>query len=417
MLTTLCWLLMAATATAQSQQDSTFTYVTGEGTFIRLGKADGAKFNIYSTVQPGVQYTRTDSAGTRFNTSRMSLNLVRVGLRGTAYRDKISFGILTDFTGTSPILEGWIGINVFNKNTRFILGQKQTNTNNRLALEDERYAQVMGQSIAGKSNDGITYGGLMQNFVGATREGGIFFETKLNISQVKFYPSLSVTTGEGQNFFDNQANMGFKYGGRLDIMPLGDFIRNNAFIAHDLYNEPKPRLALGVAASYNRKAASPTGSDNPLITNIYNAAGAQDFANYRKLVADLIFKYRGFSIVGEYTDASVSGKDLFTNAGATSKLTPEVASTLYRLGDAFNIQSSYVFKSKWVIDARYSKVHPEYALAGSLVHKQEWYTAGINRYLKYNAIKAGINVTYIKDATPLLNTKKWIAGLALQVLL
>jgi hypothetical protein len=275
----------------------------------------------------------------------------------------------------------------------------------------------MGQSIAGKSNDGITYGGLMQNFVGATREGGIFFETKLNISQVKFYPSLSVTTGEGQNFFDNQANMGFKYGGRLDIMPLGDFIRNNAFIAHDLYNEPKPRLALGVAASYNRKAASPTGSDNPLITNIYNAAGAQDFANYRKLVADLIFKYRGFSIVGEYTDASVSGKDLFTNAGATSKLTPEVASTLYRLGDAFNIQSSYVFKSKWVIDARYSKVHPEYALAGSLVHKQEWYTAGINRYLKYNAIKAGINVTYIKDATPLLNTKKWIAGLALQVLL
>jgi hypothetical protein len=177
----------------QAPVDSTFTYVPSEGLNIRLGKSDGAKFNISSVVQPGIQYARYDSLGLHSNASRMSLNLVRIALKGTCFKDQISFGIVTDFTGTSPILEGWIGVNVFNKDTRITIGQKQTNTNNRLALEDEKYAQVMAQSIAGKSNDGIIYGGLMQNFVGATREGGIFFDTKLNLNKPAAQPAPITT--------------------------------------------------------------------------------------------------------------------------------------------------------------------------------------------------------------------------------
>jgi hypothetical protein len=410
-------ILSVRVSAQQAPVDSTFTYVAGEGLNIKLGKADGAKFNISSVVQPGIQYARYDSLGLHSNASRMSLNLVRISLKGAAFKDQVSFGLMTDFTGISPILEGWIGINVFNKDTRIILGQKQTNTNNRLAMEDERYSQVMAQSIAGRSNDGIIYGGLMQNFVGSTREGGVFFDTKLNLGNFKIYPSASVTTGEGQNFFDNQPNLGFKYGGRIDIMPFGDFIKNGAYIAHDLYGESSPKLAIGGAASYNSQASSPIGSANAVITTVYNKSGVKDYADYRKIVGDFIFKYSSFSLVGEFINGSVAGKELYTNAIATNKLTPQAASALYNLGKAFNAQTSYVFKNKLAIDFRYTNVQPEFDVAGSLVHQQNWYTAGINQYFKYNAVRVGLNGTYIEDTTPLQKTNKWVGNFAVQIIL
>jgi len=415
---TLVVLLVVMTGMAKAQlkpADSTLVYVAGEGTYVTLGKTDGAKFNLLSTVQAGAQYNRLDSTNGITNSSRLSLNLVRVAFSGTAFKDQVSFKVVTDFTGVTPILEGWVGFNFWHKSSHLVLGQKQTNTNNRLAMEDERYAQVMGQSLAGKSNDGTVYGGLMQNFVGATREGGLFFDTKFSLGQVKLYPSVSITTGEGQNFFASQPNLGFKYGGRLDVLPLGDFIKNNAFIAHDIYYEKKPRLAVGFAASYNARASSPIGSDNALVTGIYNQGGTQDYANYRKVVTDLIFKYQGFSFIGEYIRGTIYGKNLYTDAAATNKLTPQTASTMYNLGNAFNLQSSYVFKSMWAIDGRYTKVTPEFAVTGSLVHNQNWYTLGINRYLKYNAVRIGLNTTYIEDKSPTVTTKKWIANLALQI--
>ncbi|RYF98753.1 MAG: hypothetical protein EOO07_37725, partial [Chitinophagaceae bacterium] len=337
----------------------------------------------------------------------MSLNLARISLTVNNDRHKVSAGMVTDFTGTSPILEGWIGYAV-SKRAKLILGQKQTHTNNRLAMADERYAQTMGQTTAGKSNDGILYGGLMHNFVGSTREGGLFVETNFSINKMRIYPSLSVTTGEGQNFFSPQGNLGFKYGGRLDVMPLGDFTKNNAYIAHDIYREAKPKLAIGVAASYNQKASSPIGSENALVTGIYNNAGVAGFADYKKLVVDLAFKASGFALIGEYVVSTVGGKDLFTNIAATNQLTAEVASSYYNLGSAINIQSSYVFKSGWAVDGRYAIVKPEFSIAGSKISDQKWATFGINKFIKNNALRIGINTNYIENSSPTFSSKKWV---------
>ena len=398
-------------------KDSTLLYVNGEGTFLHLGKKEGATFNLASTIQSGYELNRLDSTNGVTHSNRLSLNLVRMSLTVSGLRDKVSAGLVTDFTGTSGILEGWIGFSVLHNHGKLTLGQKQTNTNNRLAMADEKYSQVMSQSIAGVSNDGIVYGGLMQNFVGATREGGLFFETNFNINKWRIYPSVSMTTGKGQNFFTTQSGPGFKYGGRIDVMPLGDFIKNGAFIAHDLYREPKPKFAVGFAESYNVKANSPIGSANGIITSIYNTSGIADWANYRKVVADFIFKCNGFSLVGEYINGTVVGKSLYTNASATKQLTTQLASTYYNIGSSYNLQSSYITKNGWAFDGRYTYVTPEfYQQAGSLVHRQNWYTVGVNKYLSGNALKIGLNTTYIEDATPALTTYKWITNLAVQLI-
>ena len=410
-------LVFRANAQQLTKVDSSILYINGEGLFINLGKTDKTVFNLLSTVQSGLQISQLDSASKTSKSNRLSLNLVRLALTATGYNNKMSLGIVTDFSSTTPILEGWVGFSFMNKKAKLILGQRQTNTNNRLAMADERYAQVMGQTQAGKSLDGSLYGGLMQNFVGSTREGGLFFETNFDIKKWRIYPSVSITSGEGQNFFAAQPNVGFKYGGRIDVLPFGDFIKNNAFIAHDIYRERKPKLAVGFAASYNSKVSSPIGSDNALVTGIYNKAGVTDYADYRKFVADFIFKYQGFAFVGEYINGNVAGKELYTNIGATKKFTEDVASAYYNIGSAVNIQSSYICKNGWGFDARFSAVTPEFNNSNSLVHQQQWYTVGINKFIKNNAVKFGINTTYIDDKTPTINTKRWVSNLAVQILL
>ena len=397
-------------------KDSTLLYINGEGTFLRLGKKEGATFNLASTVQTGFQFNQLDSANGKTNSNRLSLNMVRVSFTASGLKDKVSLGIVNDFTGTSGILEGWVGISVLNNHGKLILGQKQTNTNNRLAMADERYASIMAQSIAGKSNDGITYGGLMQNFVGSTREGGIFFETNFNLNRWRIYPSVSITTGKGQNFFSTQSGPGFKYGGRIDVMPMGDFIKNGAFVADDIYREPKPKLAIGVAGSYNVKANSPIGSDNGLITALYNNSKVQDWANYRKVAADFIYKNNGFAFVGEYINGSIYGKNLYTNAVATTKLTDSTASAFYNLGNAFNVQASYITQGGWAFNGRFSHITPETYIPTSLVHNQTWYTVGVNKYLSGNALKIGLNINYIQDNNSALLKKMLTGNLAIQLI-
>ena len=409
--------VLATRGLAQSiSLDSTFTYRVGEGVFINLGKGEGTKINLLTTTQPGIQHTNVPGSPAAANSTRMSLNLVRIALAATTFKNKITMGLVTDFTGTTPILEAWAGYN-FSKRAKIVFGQKQTHTNNRLAMEDERFAQVMSQSIAGTSTDGIMYGGLMHNFVGSTREAGLYVETNFNLGKMRVYPSASLTTGKGQNFFDASTDGGYKYGGRLDVMPLGDFAKNNAFIAHDIYREAKPRLALGVAASVNVNASSADGSSNPNVTGIFTKGGKTGFANYRKLVADAMFKYQGFAWVGEYMVGTVTGSDLFTNTAATNKLTEEVASGYYNLGNAFNMQTSYVFKKGLAIDGRFTVVTPEFEVASSRVSKQDWVTVGINQYLKRNALKVGINVSYIHDKGMAVAGEQWVGNFAVQLLL
>lgn len=403
-------------AQSSDKQDSTLMYINGEGLQLNVGKADKTKFNLLTTVQSGFSMSQFDSASNTVKSNRLSLNLVRMALTVTGLKDKISLGIVTDFTSTMPILEGWVGLSVFNKHGKLFLGQRQTHTNNRLAMADERY-WFMGQTQAGKSQDGTATGGLIQNFVGATREGGVFLETSFKFKKWVINPSVSITTGEGQNFFNTQNNVGFKYGGRLDVMPLGEFIKRGAFIAQDIYREPRPKLAFGFAASYNAKVSSPIGSDNGIINGIYNKNGIADFADYTKLVADMIFKYNGFAFVAEYMNASISGKELYTNVGATKKMTSDVASSFYNIGSALNIQSSYVTKNGWSMEGRYTIITPEFNLTSSLVQKQNWYTLGISKFLKYNALKLGLNVSYVDETMPTIQTKQWLGNMAVQILL
>ncbi|RXP64524.1 hypothetical protein EC396_00685 [Lutibacter sp. HS1-25] len=396
--------------------DSTFIYVNGEGTFINFGNKQPSSLNILAAVQSGLQFSSIDDGNNTETSSRISMNLVRLGVTGSFYNDNLTMGIVSDFTGTVGILEAYVGLSFWEKRMKIILGERQTHTNNRLAMADERFSQFLSQSISGSATDGIVYGGLMQNFVGTTREGGIYLETNFSINNFRIYPMLSVTTGNGQGFFDEQNNTDFKYGGRLDLMPLGDFKKNNAYIAHDLYREEKLKLAIGVAGSYNVKANNAMGNGTENVTGIYDKEGNATFADYRKFIVDFMLKRDGFSLVGEYMNGTIKGENLYTNNLATVELTPEEASTKYNVGEAYNVQASYIFKKGFAIDFRYSNISPEFDIEDSIIQNQNWYTFGVNQFIKNNALKVGVNTSYIDYKYETGNTTKWSTNLAVQLI-
>jgi hypothetical protein len=395
--------------------DSSIIYTSGEGLYVNFGTKDKFQFNLNGILSPGLQFRPYKVNGEVTRENQMAINLARLGLNFSAFNGMMTAAVKADFTGTSPLLEAWVAYHSRNKRHSFTIGHRQAISNNRLALADEKYASFVGPTINGVSNDGSIYGGLMQNFVVSTREGGLFYETNFSLQQTRIYGAASVTTGQGQSINSTQSNLGLKYGARIDIMPMGDFIRNNAFISQDIYFEPIPRLGIGVAGSYTVKATTPVGGSSDNASGIYNQDGESANADYRKLVADLVFKYNGFAFVAEYTDASVYGKNLYSDAASTKQLTPEELSAKYSIGDAFNIQSSYVWKNGWALEGRYSLVTPEFDQSGSIVKKQKWYSGSINKYLMNYALKIGLNTTYMEETDATATKYTWISNLAIQL--
>jgi hypothetical protein len=86
------------------------------------------------------------------------------------------------------------------------------------------------------------------------------------------------------------------------------------------------------------------------------------------------------------------------------------------MGYGVNLQSSYVTRSGWAFDTRVSFIEPEVDSATSLVQKENWYTVGINKYLKNNALKIGLNTSYIDRKVEPVNTSNWNTNLGVQLI-
>ena len=85
------------------------------------------------------------------------------------------------------------------------------------------------------------------------------------------------------------------------------------------------------------------------------------------------------------------------------------------MGYGVNLQSSYVTKKGWAIDARYSFIQPEVEIENSLIQKENWYTLGANKYFKNNALKIGLNTSWVsRDALP-EKASNWYSNLAVQL--
>ena len=229
----------------------------------------------------------------------------------------------------------------------------------------------------------------------------MFFEGQLGKNTFVVKPKFAITSGDGINSFGtNSADVdkgGLKYGGRLDILPLGNFKRGNDGYIADLLHEDKVKILAGVACSLNVGASNKIGEGHAEFS-LYDSSAKEKLPNYRKYYGDILLKYKGFSLLGEYIKTSALALDgSFVDTAATLPLYPTDISKYLVLGNGINIQSGYVTKSGYSLDVKYEKLTKEFNNDSSLLTNQNAYTVGFTKYIKGHNLKIQTSFTSLNQ--------------------
>lgn len=181
--------------------------------------------------------------------------------------------------------------------------------------------------------------------------------------------------GEGRNRFGpSRPAAGLLYVGRIAYRPFGAFDDD---IEGDLDREWRPRLSAGLAAAYNRGTRRSRSTHGPALVS-----GTTDYLHG---AADLVFKYAGFSFLGEVLVRSA--RRSFREAEVDGQLVRAWS----REGWGFLAQGGYLFTRRLEATARYGELRargatdPEFETA---VREQgRELAAGLNAYLNRHFLK------------------------------
>lgn len=368
-----CSFILIAQETEPTNQAN---FQLGEGLTFNLNDGD-YKFFISGFIQPSISFDKVedDDADYQFNARRSFFML-----GGTAVKEKISFLLQTDFSSVDPLLDAWIAYHPYSWLT-VTAGQKQNFVNNREMLFREDRLQFTDRSLSSRT------------FSRTGREFGLFVETNFQFGdKIAIVPKASLTSGDGRNSFGSDSRDadygGVKIGGRLDIYPLGYFTKGNDLFTADLAHEETLKLVLGAAASKNNGASHQNGEGHGNFL-LYNQDGNIELPDYSQFYTDLLLKYKGFSMLLEYTNATVSGiEQIYVNDNASNILAPTQISEFLILGDSFTGQFGYVTKSGYSVDFRYENTKPEFNTnTNSLLSEFSNYTFGFTKYFDGNNLK------------------------------
>lgn len=376
-----CSFLLAA-AGLQAQNQAQLDRDNG----LNLSFNGGAyQFQLGGFIQPSYRYQQIAGGdpGHFFSAKRSFFRLA-----GKAKEEKVSFLIQTNFSEARPLYDAWVAYHPTEQLT-VTFGQKQNFVNNREMLFREDRLQFTERSL------------LSETLSRTGREFGLFVEGRYG-NNFGIAPMFAITSGDGRNSFGVDSRDtdlgGLKYGGRIDLYPLGFFSEGNDRYSADLKRESSPKMVLGSAFSINRGASDAVGEGHGNFL-LYDKNGAVQLPNYRKLYVDLMAKYQGFSLLLEYGNATAAGlSENYTDAAAVLLIAPQQISSLLHLGNTFNGQLGYVTSTGYSADVRYSRSAPEFAAyTGSLMQGVNAYTLGCSRYFRENNLKLQAAFTQLQN--------------------
>jgi len=85
-------------------------------------------------------------------------------------------------------------------------------------------------------------------FSASGREFGLFVSHLFLLGTVGVEPQIAITSGDGRNSFGVDSRDydrgGLKYGGRLDVYPLGFFVEGNGNLIADLAHEETFKMVI-----------------------------------------------------------------------------------------------------------------------------------------------------------------------------
>lgn len=359
----------------QETEKNKASYKFGNG--LRFSFNEGNyNFALTGFIQPAYSYQKTDGLEgvNQFNSKRSF-----VQFEGAAVKEKVSFFIQLDYSLSDPLMDAYFSYQPLEQ-LKFSFGQKQTFVNNREMTYREDRLQFNDRSF------------LSQSLSETGREFGLFIESKLNVGNIGIVPMAAVTSGDGRNSFGEDSRDsdigGFKFGGRLDVYPLGYFKEGNDLTSVDLGREDTLKMVFGVAGSVNIGASGPVGESHGDFF-LYDVDGNESLPDYKQLYVDLLMKYKGFSFLAEYANASGSGIDqVYLDESANEILAPGQISEFLALGDSYNFQLGYVTEIGFSFDIRYETMSSEFKNnMNSILFDYNATTFGVTKYFFNNSLK------------------------------
>ncbi len=303
----------------------------------------------------------------------------RLKFDGFAYspklRYKIELGLSnqdisggSEFTSNSPrIIYDAVVMWEFYKNFELWVGQTKL-PGNRERVISSANLQLIDRSI------------LNSNF-NIDRDLGFQLRHNFKVSEdILIREIFAVSQGEGRNVTTGNLG-GHQYTSRVEILPFGEFIKKGDYIGGDIYREKSPKLSIGATYDLNVDAVKTRSNMGNYMTN---DIGFYE-TNISTFFLDAMFKYNGFSFMGEYSYRDAASP-IAKNSDGTN-----TGQEVYT-GQGINFQGGYLFKNNWEIAARYSSIMPDTELSSNATQSQ--YTLGGSKYIVGHKLKVQTDLSY-----------------------
>lgn len=219
---------------------------------------------------------------------------------------------------------------------------------------------------------------LVNSVFNLDRDMGIQLRSKFKMGNLIVKPTVAWAAGEGRNVTINNVG-GSSFTGRLEILPLGEFSSKGDYFESDLKREQKPKVAFGASYNYNNGTARQKQTGRFLVDSLGNYL----LHDIKTIFVDAIFKYKGFSVFGEYAHKSFAntnkGDEGFPPSDAI-----DAKGRSYYTGNGLTLQASYLFKSNWEVASRFTKITPDHAYSFKELNE---YTFGLSKYIVGHNLK------------------------------
>lgn len=321
--------------------------------------------NIRFRIQNRVGFTTLANRRLDIDETEARVRRLRLRLDGFFYDPRLTYVIQLSFTGgdiSGFQPDGFPNIirdaMIFYKaSKRWTIGFGQTKLpGNRQRVNSSGDLQLIDRSI-------------VNAVYNIDRDFGIQTSYKVFHTYEWLLLRAAITSGEGRNWISTP-NGGLSYTLRSEFYPFGEFTSGGAYFEGDLLMETRPKVMIGIGYNLNDDIQRTGGQ---LGERLFET---RDLSN---LMADVIFKYKGWAFQGEYLKRIV-------NDPITRDITdPENVAIVFK-GDGINLQGSKFFPSNWEFILRYSYVRPDSEIY-SFVNRELEYTFGINRYIRGHRLK------------------------------
>lgn len=194
---------------------------------------------------------------------------------------------------------------------------------------------------------------------------------------------FALSQGEGRNITTGNLG-GHQFTSRLELLPFGEFLSKGDYVGSDQKRETTPKLMLAASYDINQNAVKTRSNQGDYMvtdTGFYET-------NIKTVFVDAMFKYNGFSFMGEYTYRSA--KDAIAK-NSDGSLTGDVV----QVGNGLNLQTGYLFTNNWEISGRYTAIRLDEEITG--INPQTQYTLGLSKYIVGHKLKVQSDLSYLSE--------------------